>query len=143
MTWSYNTALAANRDQVRFYAGDTVAAAAITLSDEEILGAITMAGNARAAAALVCEHLANRYATEGQKLRDDLGQEIDYGERAKFYTDRATQLRSRAALAALPYAGGISLADKQVRELDSDRVEPAFTKALHDDRDADLSDEES
>ncbi|MFA9204997.1 MAG: hypothetical protein ACEQSH_00930 [Bacteroidia bacterium] len=143
MTWSYNTSLSANQDKVRFYAGDTVSTAAITLSDEEILGAITMAGGARAAAALVCEHLANRYATEGQRLQDDLGQQIDYGERAKFFSDRATQLRSRSAIAALPYAGGISLADKQVRELDSDRVEPAFTKALHDDREADLSDEES
>lgn len=141
MTWSYNTSLSAARDQVRFYAGDTVETAAITLSDEEILGAISMAGGARAAAALVCEHLANRYATEGQKLRDDLGQEIDYGERAKFFTDRAAQLRSRIALTAIPFAGGISIADKQTREQDSDRVAPAFTKQLHDDRTADLNDE--
>ena len=141
MTWSYNTNLPADRDKVRFFSGDTDSAAAITVSDEEILGAITLAGNARAAAALVCENLALRYATEGQRLQDDLGQQIDYGERAKFFEARAVQLRSRQAIAALPYAGGISVADKQTREEDTDRVVPVFTKRLHDDRESNLTDE--
>lgn len=134
MTWSYNTALTAARDQVRFYSGDTDSAAAITLSDEEILGAITLAGSARAAAALICENLAGRYATGGQRLQDDIGQQIDYGERAKFYRDRATGLRSRTALVAIPFAGGISIANKQSEEQDTDRTVPAFTVALHDDQ---------
>jgi hypothetical protein len=137
MTWSYNTSLPAARDQVRFYAGDTSESATFTLSDEEILGAITLAGSARAAAALVCENLAGRYATEATMLRDDLGQQIQYADRATFFTDRATQLRSRAALSVIPFAGGISNADKEIREQDTDRVAPAFTKRLHDDRQSD------
>jgi hypothetical protein len=141
MTWSYNTTLTAARDQVRFFSGDTDSAAAITLSDEEILGAITLAGSARAAAALICENLALRYATEGQRLQDDIGQQVDYGARAEFFKARAAQLRARGAIVALPFAGGISIADKQTREEDTDRVEPAFTKRLHDDPESELSDE--
>jgi len=33
---------------------------------------------------------------------------------------------------ALPFAGGISKASKTAREADTDRVEPAFTRTLHD-----------
>lgn len=131
MTWSYNTALAKAQDQARFYSGDTDADAAITLSDEEVLGAITLAGSARAAAALVCENLAGRYSTVGKSLRDDLGQAIDYGERAAFFQGRATQLRSRTALSAIPFAGGTSIAQKQAEEEQGDRVVPGFTKDLH------------
>jgi hypothetical protein len=141
MTWSYNTSITSAQDQVRFFSSDTDADAAITLSDEEILGAITIAGGAKAAAALCCETLAGRYSTQGKMLRDDLGQTIDWGERATFYLNRATQLRSRIGLVALPYAGGVSVADKQTREEDSDRVDPAFSRTLHDDQAADLDDE--
>lgn len=132
MTWSYNTSLSSAQDQVRFYAGDTDADAAITLSDEEILGAITLAGSARAAAALICENLAGRYATFGQRFTDDLGQQVDYGARATFYQTRATTLRSRGSLGAIPFAGGISIAGKQTQEQGTDRVQPAFTVGLHD-----------
>jgi hypothetical protein len=134
MTWSYNTSLPAAQDQVRFYSGDTDSAAAITLSDEEVLGAISLAGSARAAAALICENLAGRYSTQGKLLRDDIGQAIDYGDRAAFYQARAKELRSRVALSAIPFAGGISIATKQTQEADTDRTAPAFTKELHDAR---------
>lgn len=132
MTWSYNTSLTAARDQVRFYSSDTDPDAALTLSDEEILGAITLAGSARTAAALVCENLAGRYSTQGKMLKDDIGQTIDYGERATFFQARAKELRLRGALVALPFAGGISIAGKQSQEDDTDRVVPAFTVGLHD-----------
>jgi hypothetical protein len=132
VTWSYNTNLTAARDQVRFYSGDTDVGAAITLSDEEILGAITLAGSARAAAALICENLAGRYSTQGKVLRDDLGQTIDWGERATFYQARAKELRSRVALIAIPFAGGISRTTKQAQIDDTDRVQPTFTATLHD-----------
>ena len=82
--------------------------------------------------ALGAANLAGRYGTVGKRLKDDLGQEIDYGERAAFFQSRATQLRSRIALSAIPFAGGISIAAKQTQEADTDRVAPAFTAALHD-----------
>jgi hypothetical protein len=44
----------------------------------------------------------------------------------------AESLEKQAARSfAIPYAGGISKADKEAREADTDRVAPAFTRALH------------
>ena len=131
MTWTYTTNLTAARDQVRFYSGDTVSTATITLSDEEIAGAITLAGGTRAAAALCCESLAARYSAGGQRLVDDLGQTVDYGERATFFQERGRLLRSQLSLTAIPFAGGISITSKQSQEDNTDRVVPAFTKDLH------------
>src|SRR5581483_11438937 len=119
------------KDQVRFYASDTDSAAAITMTDEEIAGALLLAGTVRAAAALCCEALAGRYASFGQRFVDDLGQTVDYGARAAFFEGRAAQLRSRISLSAIPFAGGISISGKQAQEQDTDRVTPAFTKDLH------------
>jgi len=132
MTWSYNPTLSANKDKVRFFAADTDSVAAISLTDEEIAGALTMAGGPRSAAALCCEALALKYAVLGQRITDDLGQSTDYGTRATFFQERARLLRSQAAFAATPFAGGISQAAKQAEEDDDDRVPPAFTKTLHD-----------
>jgi hypothetical protein len=141
MTWSYDTSLTAAKDQVRFYSSDTESAAAITLTDEEIGGALTLAGTARAAAALCCETLAGRYASFGQRFVDDLGETVDYGARATFFAGRATQLRSRISLSAIPFAGGLSVSGKQTQEEDTDRVQPAFTKDLHEARELRTSDD--
>jgi hypothetical protein len=44
----------------------------------------------------------------------------------------AESLEKQAARSfAIPYAGGISKADKLARESNTDRVQPAFTRALH------------
>jgi hypothetical protein len=141
MTWSYDTNLAQPKDKVRFYSSDTDSAAAITLTDEEIGGALVLEGTVRAAAAVCCEALAGRYASFGQRFVDDLGQTVDYGARATFFEGRATQLRSRIALSAIPFAGGISVSAKQTQEQDTDRVQPAFTKDLHEARELRINDD--
>ena len=132
MSWTYDTALSANKDKVRFYAGDTDSAAAITVTDEEIGGLLTLAGGARAAAALLCDHLAMRYAQRGQQLTDDIGQSVNYGDLAKQFTDRARVLRSQASFGAVPFAGGISVAQKQAQQANTDRVTPAFSTTTHE-----------
>jgi hypothetical protein len=43
----------------------------------------------------------------------------------------ASEFERRADGQATPYAGGISVADKQTYEQDTDRVTPAFTRGLH------------
>lgn len=40
--------------------------------------------------------------------------------------------RKAAAVGAIPFAGGISKADKESREDNTDRVTPAFTRTLHE-----------
>ena len=48
------------------------------------------------------------------------------------YIALAEKLEKRAAAAnAIPFAGGISVADKESRETSTDRVAPAFSRALH------------
>jgi hypothetical protein len=132
VTWSYDTALATSKDQVRFYASDTESSAAITVTDEEIAGLLTLAGGVRSAAAMLCDHLALRYSQRGQQLTDDIGQSVNYGDIAKQFTERGRLLRSQASFAAVPFAGGISVATKQAQLDNSDRVRPAFGVSTHE-----------
>lgn len=132
MTWTYDTSLSANKDKVRFYASDTDSAAAITVTDEEIAGLLTLAGGVRSAAAMLCDHLALRYSQRGQQLTDDIGQSVNYGDIAKQFTERGRLLRSQASFAAVPFAGGISVTTKQAQLDNSDRVRPAFGVATHE-----------
>ena len=132
MSWTYDTALTANRDKVRFCAGDTDSSAVITVTDEEIGGLLTLAGGVRSAAAMLCDHLALRYSQRGQRLTDDIGQSVDYGKLAEQFTDRARVLRSQASFAAVPFAGGISVATKQAQQENTDRVPPAFSVDTHE-----------
>jgi len=49
------------------------------------------------------------------------------------YVKLADRLERQAAkVNAIPFAGGISKADKEAREADTDRVAPAFTRTLHE-----------
>ena len=132
MTWTYDTSLSANKDKVRFYASDTDSAAAITVTDEEIAGLLTLAGGVRSAAAMLCDHLALRYSQRGQQLTDDIGQSVNYGDIAKQFTERGRLLRSQASFAAVPFAGGISVAAKQTQQENTDRVRPAFGVSTHE-----------
>ncbi len=57
-------------------------------------------------------------------------------QKTKQFADLATALRrraeERATSSAVPFAGGISVADKEVTEANTDRVEPSFTRDLHE-----------
>ena len=142
MSWTYDTTLTASKDKVRFYASDTESSAAITVTDEEIAGLLTLAGGVRSAAAMLCDHLALRYSQRGQQLTDDIGQSVNYGDIAKQFTERGRLLRSQASFAAVPFAGGISVATKQTQQANTDRVRPAFSADTHESRAASgLSDE--
>lgn len=132
MTWTYNPSLALPRDRVRFYCGDTVVTDQL-ISDEEIAGVLTMtASGERSAAALCCENIGMRFASSANAITDDIGQKVEYGERAQFFQDRARLLRSQLALSALPFAGGLTVTDKDAQETDDDRISPAFAKTLQD-----------
>ena len=57
-------------------------------------------------------------------------------QKTQQFAELATALRQRAedrALAyAVPFAGGVSMAGKEVAEENTDRVPPAFTRDLHE-----------
>lgn len=132
MTWTYTPTLATARDRVRFYCGDTVVTDQL-VSDEEIAGALAMTfSSERSAAALCCENIGMRFASSANAITDDIGQKVEYGERAQFFQERARLLRSQLATAALPFAGGLTVTDKDAQETDDDRVLPSFAKNLQD-----------
>lgn len=132
MTWSYAPALTLDRDKVRFLCGDVDTTDQL-VSDEEIAGNLAMYGSSvfRAGAA-VCRHLAARFSRQADIAEDDIKKSLS--QRAKAFADRAGELDEQAsstvngAIVPTMFAGGISRSDKQVREQDTDRVQPSFTR---------------
>lgn len=99
------------------------------LSDEEIAFYYAQEGNVWRAAASCCLAL-----IDGQSVDKTVGDlSLRTGSRLANYQALAKEYRMRANLGATVYAGGISSADKQTQEQDTDRVLPVFTKTLQGD----------
>lgn len=125
MTWTYDSPQASDKDTVRFLVQDTNTNEQLA-SDEEIEWALAEHGNiVRAAAAEVAEAIGRHFAR--QATITDAGFRVDYSKRAEMYFAIAKDLRQRFQ-AVSPFAGGISITDKDSREEDTDRVRPAFTR---------------
>ena len=134
MAWTYGGNPAASaRDAVRYLIGDTLAgstAAQPTLSDAEVDYELGLASGASAAAA-AARSLAAKFARyPSSKQVGDLS--VTYGDRREALTAIAERLDRSVALAAVPVAGGISIADKDNVEDDPDRVAPGFSVGMHD-----------
>lgn len=130
MTWTYTSPMTDEKDVVRYLVGDTDANDQLT-SDEEIIYQLSVHPTPEQAAIAVADQLATlfaRYVTV--RTQDTM---IDWNARAVQYRTIAADLRKRLARAgAIPYAGGISISDKEAVEADGDRVKPGFTRDLHD-----------
>lgn len=135
MTWSYSHDPAtSDKDAVRFLVGDTDSSEQL-ISDEEIQFALKEEPNVRRAAAFVARAIAAKFAREADRSVGDL--RIAYSQRSRGFYDLADRLEADASrrtnvLRAMPYAGGISVADKESVEDDTDRVRPSFAKGMHD-----------
>lgn len=131
MTWSYDlAALATNKkNQVRLLIGDTVATSP-QMQDEEIAFALTQRGSIYGAAADICRALSAKLSREADTVDKDLRTMLS--TRAKAYASRARDLeiQAKARGGAMPYAGGISIADKIQQETDLDRVQPDFSRGM-------------
>lgn len=132
MGWSYTDPGASDKDAVRFEIQDTDPSAAL-LQDGEITYALTVEAGTDtprsqqgifAAAARCCEALSRRFAMQADTVVGSL--QTDYSAMAKNYADRAQELRVKASSAHMPYAGGLSLAEKEAAREDPDRVQPFF-----------------
>ena len=130
MVWSYSGSPGAhNRDLVRFLVQDTLEDEQL-VTDEEIDYVLTQFADARQAAAQVADVIARGFARQANTKTPELS--VDFTARAKEYRSLAVALRRESAeLGAIPYAGGISTADKDAQEALTDRVQPAFTTTLH------------
>jgi hypothetical protein len=133
VTFEYsNDPAISTKDEVRFLIGDTVEDDA-QFQDEEIEFLITSEGTAIAAALRGARVLALRYAGLVDKSVGDL--KLSYSQRAKGYADTADRIQSGGGTARpVPYAGGISVADKIATEEDDDRVQPGIERGQDDNR---------
>ena len=145
MTWTYTgDPSSSNKDEVRFLAGDTDFDSQL-VTDEEIAYAIAQEANNRMAAVRVARAIAAKFSRDVDKAVGDL--KISLSQRYKQYVALISTLESEAAIyGAVPFAGGISVSQKDTLEDDSDRVQPSFKRGMHDnpnantDNDNDLDD---
>lgn len=129
MTWTYTPDFDTDRDQVRFFMGDTDTTDQL-ISDEEIAFAVTEEGNLYEAAATLCEALAAEFARKVNRQVGDL--RLSSEQQFEHYLELAGKLRRRASTKSTNVlAPSISIADKNAAENDTDRVRPSFTRDLH------------
>lgn len=133
-TWTYDPALLATSQlfQVRTLIADVNFNDQL-LWDEQITFALTQRGNIYSAAADCCRQIAAKYSRDIDISEGLLRKTFSVRQRA--FADRAGELDMRAKFTGkgLPYAGGISRSDKQLREQNTDRVMPQFMIGLMDD----------
>lgn len=135
-TYSGNPA-DSSKDAVRFWVEDT--AAPFALTDEEIAYVLTIYPSAQGAASACARALAAKYAKLVDKEVGDL--KIKYSQRQKAYLDLADRLDSQDGLVGLmPYAAGISIADKDAVDADTDRPVPPIRVGQFDNPPTDPTD---
>jgi hypothetical protein len=128
MAWTYGGDPSANaRDAIRFLIGDTDTTDQL-LSDEEIAWVNSEAsGTATGTTALYdaayrcCLTIASKLAREADKQIGDLS--VSMSQRAKAYREQAASLKElsgREGGVPIPYAGGITISDKEIDEENSD-----------------------
>jgi hypothetical protein len=124
MAWSYSgDPSRSDLDEVRFLIGDTNEDDP-QLQDEEVEYLLAEHGSPQQAAIAACEALYALYSRYADQKTGDIS--ISYSKRADQVRALATTIQQRTSLNVAPYAGGISRADREVDEGDSDRVVPAF-----------------
>jgi len=134
MTWSYNASLllqGSAKDIVRLLIGDVVSTDQ-QMQDEEISYLASTRGTVYGAAAECCRSLANKYARSVDQQAGT--SKTAYSQMSKAYAAAALRFENKAVLsgAALPYAGGISVSDKQLQDFNNDRVQPQFALGMTD-----------
>ena len=135
MTWTYGGDPAANaRDAIRFLIGDTDTTDQL-LTDEEIAWVNTeSSGTSTGTTALYdaayrcCLTIASKLAREADKQIGDLS--VSMSQRAKAYREQAASLKElsgREGGVPIPYAGGITISDKEIDEENSDLFRSWFS----------------
>lgn len=133
MTWTYLLSEISITPiyQVRFLIGDTDPDNHL-LEDEEISFIISQQSTIYGAAAECCRSLASQAAQSVDRRAGDT--EYKDSQMGRAYTIMAISFGAKAAAtgAAMPFAGGISIDDKNQRRNDADRVTPQFSIGLDD-----------
>lgn len=133
-SWSYSGDPSLDdKDAVRFMIGDVDEDDA-QISDEEIAYLIAKTGSADGAAYAAATALSAKFSrlAISEKQVGDL--RIKYTDRAGAYRTMAGDILSGTGSGSDPiaYAGGISLADIEANDLDTDRPTPLFDVGMDD-----------
>lgn len=138
MTWTYSVSdiLTSGKDQVRRLIGDVIATDQ-QIADEEIAFSLTQRSSIYGAAADACRYIAAQYSRKADVVVQSPGGgalKTNYSQQSKSYLAMAAQFENASIGrgGALPYAGGISVTDKQNAEADTDRVAPQYNIGLDD-----------
>ena len=132
MAFTYTTDFSLSLNQVRFLIQDTQSARPLC-SDDELEWLISTEANAYMAAAAACDVLVARSGNVKTRWIGDLRVTIDTG----LYRGLAATFRARGAGHQVPFAGGISVANKQIQQGDPDAVQPRVFKTALDNPRAD------
>ena len=134
MTWSYSGNPGASpKDAVRFLIGDTDKCDPL-LEDGEIVWVLAQYNNAPPNAAIrCCEAIMSKFSRMADESMGSVS--VSFSQKVTAYRQMLGDLRNRLATEDMaPYAGGISAADVQRVEANTDRVRPDFTKHMDDNR---------
>jgi hypothetical protein len=119
------------KDQIRFLLGDTDTVD-FQMQDEEIVWSYNVAGSTRGAAAMCADALAAKYARLTQISADGVSQSFQQ-KSAQFLAIAALLRKQDAVFRAMPFLGGVSIADMNATLSDADRVPDIFRIGMNDD----------
>jgi hypothetical protein len=131
VTASYDSSLSTTRDWLRFRLQDTVVspATAALFSDEELDALLAENGdNVWKAAYQAARALAARFRHLASMSVGDTS--LTFADQAAGYTAMAAEFQ--ANFGGTPFTGGVSRADVQGRQDNTDRVTPFFERTVRD-----------
>lgn len=112
------------KDAVRFFLGDTDMSSPL-VQDEEITFALSMRGNQYGAVAMCARALSAKYARLVTNSVDGISAQMS--AKTTQFLKVAQEYEAKAAVNyAMPYAGGLSIADMQANLDNTDAVPPLF-----------------
>ena len=132
MTWTFvnapdTSSTGGRRDAVRLLIPDITAASPL-ITDESIAFLLSESGNnVYRAAAHACRALGSANAGTAMSVGD-----LSISGLADSWGKKAKRLDVLADMGAAPYAGGITVSDKETDQTDSDIVQPFFTRTQDD-----------
>lgn len=131
MTWTYSLSNinSSALSFVRMKIGDTTSGDQL-LQDEEIQALVTDVGDQYFAAARAARAIAGHFSRRTDKTAGRL--RIAGGQPSQYYETLAQRLEMEAGMRVGPYAGALSISDKDSYLMDNDRVKPSFTIGMTD-----------
>jgi hypothetical protein len=129
MSFSYTDPSNSDSDAIRFYCGDTEEGEYYA-SDEEIAFALDERGTVLLAALSIAEYIYRKLAKRTDKKNGQYS--VSASQKFEQYGKVVESIKDKIALESVgvPFAGGISKADKATREADTDRTLPSFTRTM-------------